>query len=102
MIYQGSRYQGSDVTEVVFRNGNSRLFLHPRQMLSPSIVTLDTEAIEHEIVEGDEIDALAFRYYDDESLYWIIAEVNSLLNLWELTVGQRLTIPSKEFIRNFL
>lgn len=52
----------------------------------------------HEVVEGDRIDALAFHYLGDASLWWIIADYNEIAFPLELEVGNVLRIPTLETV----
>ena len=47
--------------------------------------------------EGDRLDMLAFEYYDDEKLWWVLAEANKLGkgNL-EVPPGMRVRIPAMQ------
>ena len=49
----------------------------------------------HRVVQGDRLDLLAFRYYDDPEQFWRICDANRALLPDDLTaeVGRRLTIP---------
>jgi nucleoid-associated protein YgaU len=45
------------------------------------------------VMSGDRLDLIAFQEYGDSSLWRVIADANRLLNVRDLTVGQRLAIP---------
>lgn len=43
---------------------------------------------------GDRLDNLAFKYYDDQSLWWVIAKANNIgKGTWILEPGQLIRIP---------
>jgi len=44
--------------------------------------------------ERNRIDLIAFHYYGDCALWWVIAEANGVLNPLELEVGRVLRIPA--------
>mgnify|MGYP000310990603 FL=1 len=53
---------------------------------------------------GDRLDTLAYQYYDDASLWWIIASANNIHNApFGLTDGTILRIPQNyiEILSNF-
>jgi phage tail protein X len=47
-------------------------------------------------VQGDRLDNLAFQFYQDSTLYWIIAAANPTisLNSFYLPIGSQLRIPA--------
>ncbi|HAI39987.1 MAG TPA: hypothetical protein DCM40_18775 [Maribacter sp.] len=47
--------------------------------------------------EGDRLDMLAFEYYEDESLWWVLAESNKLgKGSLEVPPGMRVRIPARQ------
>ncbi len=50
----------------------------------------------HQVTEADSkrIELIAWRYYQDVRLWWVIADENKILNPLELQVGSILRIPS--------
>ena len=50
----------------------------------------------HQVTEADSkrIDLIAYKYYKDVRLWWVIAEANDIINPLELQVGSILRIPS--------
>jgi len=43
---------------------------------------------------GDRLDNLAFKYYDDQSLWWVIAKANNIgKGSWILEPGKLIRIP---------
>jgi hypothetical protein len=56
-----------------------------------------TAILEHELVDGERLDHLAYRYFDhDPEQFWRICDANAALLPRELTAppGRRLRIPS--------
>ena len=90
MIFQGSRYENSDVVRLQ-RNGQTRLTVIP----APSTVIASFNFAWHTVIEGDRIDTLADQYFGDPELWWIIAEANPQWSFFErLPAGVNLRIPS--------
>ena len=56
----------------------------------------------HRIVYGDKLWMLAYKYYGDSKFWWVIADVNNIINPFELTVGLDLLIPDIEVIKTAL
>ena len=55
------------------------------------------------ITDADRIDLLAFRFYRDARLWWVIAVANDLeLIPAELNTGDELRIPSRRFVTQIL
>lgn len=55
--------------------------------------------ITHIVKDNDRIWDIAFRYYRDALLYKIIADVNDIINPFELTIGQELVIPDIDKVK---
>lgn len=55
----------------------------------------------HVITDTDSkrIDLIAWKYYRDVSLWWVIAEFNNIINPLEIPVGTTLRIPTYERIQ---
>lgn len=101
-LVKGSRYEGLDVTAIIDENDVARAFLHARIPLSSEELLLrDPDFTRHTVQEGDQLDTLAWNISGDETLWWIIAEVNNLFDPFTLTIGSELLIPSAEFFRSF-
>lgn len=58
--------------------------------------------INHEVVDGDRIDMLAFRYYGNSKYWWAIADINRVLNPFQLEVGSILVIPDINLIQSII
>ena len=53
--------------------------------------------------DGDRIDSIAYNYYGDVSLWWIIAKANGITGKAVLPLGEVIRIPGnvQEIIENF-
>lgn len=72
--------------------------LRPRLRANPKPGSADGEANgrRHQVVAGDRLDLLAYRYFDDPHQYWRIADANPDIDLQELTEpGRVLNIPER-------
>ena len=45
-------------------------------------------------IDGDRLENLAYRYYGDSSLWWIIAKANGIRGKTALEIGKVIRIPS--------
>ena len=52
----------------------------------------------HEVVVGERLDQLAYRYLGDAKLWWVIAEANDIAWPLDLEPGSVLRIPSVETV----
>ncbi len=59
--------------------------------------------IYYEVQSGEEnfLDMIAFRYYKNEGLWWILAEANSLINPFYIPAGTVIRIPSINNLRGY-
>jgi len=65
----------------------------------------EVTVLKHRVVATDIgcLDLLALDYYGDESLWWIIAQANNIIDpVDEMTVGQVLNIPQREVVDAFI
>lgn len=52
---------------------------------------------------NDTAHSLAFRYYGDAQLFWVIAEFNGIFDVTtEMPVGDTVVIPPLDFVEDFL
>lgn len=95
MLFQGSRYGGTEVIEPVNNRGEHPRVLAPRRIEPPAGV------FEHVVSEGERLDHLAQRFYDDPTRYWLLLDANpQVLNPFELLrPGQRLRVPRNQVVR---
>ena len=93
-------------------NGNSRLlftdFLRSEgiefwdTVILPDI-TARVDDVLHVVSSVDRIDLLAYRYYGDSRLWWVIAWANNLEILpTDLKANAQIRIPSKSFVKSRL
>lgn len=89
MFARGSRYE--TVADAVFTDPSGREIVYKLLRPIPSSSALQT----HVVVQGDRLDLLAFRFYQDPEQYWRICDTNNALRPRNLTadVGRRLLIP---------
>ena len=59
--------------------------------------------IKHVVVDGDRLDLLAFKYYQDSALHWALAWANDMdLASAQMHAGQILIIPESAHLKNVL
>lgn len=90
-IFKQSRYNGSSFVSLRFQDGQTKKFVLSQEPASFS--SIGTDWIEHVVQQGEELDYLAHVYGGDESLWWLIAEVNNIIWPWDIKEGTRLVIP---------
>ena len=57
-------------------------------------IPLDDSDIFIYAIEGDRLDLLSYKYYGDETLWWVISKANNLRDgKFALTAGQHIRIP---------
>jgi nucleoid-associated protein YgaU len=100
MIFRGSRYEGVAFTGIKTLDGKTRKMLHDRKIYSVDDVP-DT-SIEHVVVGEETLDSLADRFYKDDRLWWIIADVNDILFAFDITPGDILLIPDPNIVRGLI
>jgi len=94
MIDPTSRYNYS----VLYRDKRGGDFWGTRQPIRLKRHSSDSY---HQVTDADSkrIDLIAWRYYGDVRLWWVIAEVNEIGDPLEIPVGTRLRIPSYERVQ---
>lgn len=61
----------------------------------PPVVPESSNDIQHTVKDGETLQNIAFRYYDDSGKWYIIAEANNILNPFkELEMGTLIRIPT--------
>ncbi len=92
----------------LYASGEITVFEEGNQILERTPLELDTtqEGQYHVLRRGEDLDALAYRYYGDlverpSRWWWAIADANNILNPLDLDalVGQELVIPDIETVR---
>lgn len=88
MFKKGSRYQ--KVKDEIFNNDQGVEVKYKRIRYLKK-----TDASrEHEVIQGERLDIIAFRYYRDPTKFWLICDANGARHPAELEVpGKRILIP---------
>lgn len=72
-------------------------------MLDLPVIPVQPDDIQYQVQTQDRIDTLAFKFYGDSVLWWVIAYVNGMeLVPNDLNVGDNLRIPSPSYVQNTL
>lgn len=87
-----SRYNWS-VEYIDSKNGD---FFGTRQPLN---LREDASDLFYTVSDCDRIDLIAYKYYGDVRLWWVIAEFNNIINPLELYAGTVLRIPTYDRIQ---
>lgn len=90
-ILKGSRYEGVAITGIRFDDGTDKKLLHDRRIFRPEDV--GTQGVEHTIVGEETLDSLANDFYGDDTLWWLIADVNNIFFMWDVKQGDVVVIP---------
>lgn len=96
MILRGSRYEGVRFTGIRTEDGKIRKFLHDRRVFTKE--DIGARSFEHTVVGQETFDSLADSFYDDQELWWLIADVNDFLFPLDLKPGDVLLIPDKSVL----
>ena len=72
MIYEGSRYDDEKVVQVQDSAGA----LHSAIYISPLVDRRYFEFVPYTVADGDRMDVLAYRFYGDADMWWLIARAN--------------------------
>lgn len=70
MIFEGSRYQGTPLLRVQAADG----VIRPTSF--GDVTDLSRRYLHHTVVDGDRMDSLAQRYFNNPLLWWYIADAN--------------------------
>lgn len=90
-IYKGSRYEYSTVDYISVEEEGSE---NPVVLYKFSDLGL-VRYWEHEYVEGERLDQIAFKYYKKPEYWWIIPEFNpELEDFTNIAPGTKLRIPN--------
>lgn len=58
------------------------------------VISNSANDIPHTLTQGETISKLAYKYYDDPNLSWIIMCANpQYFNEWEINIGDNIRIP---------
>lgn len=89
MIIKGSRYSAQQVVSVVDANGDSHLTLFSGRPNIPFRFTY------YQVKDGDRMDTIAYRFLNDSSKWWQIADANpEVFYPDSLQSGSIIRIPS--------
>ena len=80
-----SRYTA---TAVYFHLEDRKFFLETYKA-----VTANNDGVIHTLMPGDTLDTLALKYYGSPIYWWIIADINNILDINDIPVGTELRIP---------
>ena len=89
MFFKGSRYEKVNEAEITDTAG--RVIKYKRTRFIP-----DTPAIrQHTVLQGERLDIIAFKYFQDSELFWRICDANKAILPDELIAesGQQILIP---------
>ena len=64
-----------------------------------ALADIGTDFTVHKVQYGERLDLIAWSYWKSPDKWWIIADVNNLLDPLGITVGQELVVPSNRFVR---
>jgi hypothetical protein len=85
-----SRYAQVPTTVYVDRDGRARPYVLPRPIPSPPAPTRQR----HEMADGERLDHVAGRAFQDPEQFWRLCDVSAELRPDDLEVpGRRITIP---------
>lgn len=88
MIFEGSRYEFSDLVRITDHKGDQ----HPAVYRPPTDV--EFRFSEYTWEEGDRVDQLAYRFFKDPELWWILSEANpEYPYLSEIDPGTKIRVP---------
>jgi hypothetical protein len=62
----------------------------------------DDEFVDHYPKENEQLHQIAFHYYGNSFLWWVIAQVNDVYRPWDLPTDAPLRIPSKTTLARLL
>lgn len=91
MIYEGSRYENEQVVRITDTAGR----MHPAIFVRPDIDAQHFNFFTHVVQAGERIETIAFDYYGDPELWWIVARANpEVFYPGDLAVATVLRIPN--------
>lgn len=93
-VYPGSRYEGVARSALVRTNGQQDAILHSRERVKAE--DLNEDSVVHEFEVTEELDLLAYDFGGKTRLFWLIADINEIVDPFNIPVGTKLVIPSEE------
>jgi hypothetical protein len=92
MFFKGSRYENVETNMI--RDDKGRVIRYKKVRFIPQTEPLQN----HIVMQGDRLDNLAYKYFDDPERFWKICDAN--LALWPddllKETGRNILIPSAE------
>lgn len=95
-VFKGSRYENVSAT-VIQQNGKKKTFLHPRQFITQD--DLNNDFTIQTVLEGEELDSIAFNNGGLPTKWWVIADVNNIQFAFDDFTGKSLVVPGTMFLR---
>lgn len=95
-VRPGSRYVGVAFTGVKGLDGITRKYIHDRRIYTAQDV--GDRFIEHVVAGEEMLDALAEQYYNNQELWWFLADVNDIHFALDVPQGTKLKIPHKSVL----
>jgi hypothetical protein len=84
---------------IKFEDKSSEVLVRNKITLNNSM--LET-AIYHQVVDGERLDQISYKYYGNNKYWWVLADVNDLaddlINPFQLQEGLKLIIPKLEML----
>jgi hypothetical protein len=84
-----SRFAGLPILQVTAPDGSTRRVVALRLLRVP----LDDSLGRHLVLQGEELDLLARRFYGDEGLWWRLLDANPLAFPLDVKAGDVLNLP---------
>lgn len=96
MITRGSRYVDAAALKVQRADGDYSIAVYPSREIVPQVVDYRLRTI----VGGERLDSLAFEYYGNPWLWWVLARANpEVIFPDDIPVGTQLRIPGVATVR---
>jgi nucleoid-associated protein YgaU len=89
MFFKGSRYE--NVSDAEITDATGRIIKYKRTRFIPETPAF----IRHTVIQGERLDLIAHRYYQNSELFWRICDANKAMLPDELTaeIGKQILIP---------
>lgn len=90
MFFKGSRYTGLETDTIIGADGSETAYIRVRMIREVRAVR------QHIVVQGDRLDLLAHKYFNNPELFWLLCDVNKAMwpNQLVEEVGRRILVPS--------
>lgn len=98
MLFENSRYY--DIEEyMTFIDPNTLEQKTTLGLRNPTLYEQDDKSVIHIVSVGDDLFTIAIKYYDDASLWWVIADnnIDKCSDPFNMNVGDELFIPRINF-----